>query len=53
MRTSLSMGLPLMTLNRKLHNDMEFLFGKTESGMTTANEDALNHFNREDIEEFM
>lgn len=42
-----------MTLNRKLHNDMEFLFGKTESGMTTANEDALNHFNRDDIEEFM
>ena len=47
------MGLPLMTLNRKLHNDMEFLFGKTQSGMTTSNTDALNHYNRDDVEEFM
>ena len=47
------MGLPLMTLNRKLANDMAYLFGKTESGMTTENEDALNHFKRDDVEEFM
>ncbi|MFR7746240.1 MAG: 4Fe-4S binding protein [Eggerthellaceae bacterium] len=47
------MGLPLMTLNRKLHHDMEHLFGKTQSGMTTNNTDALNHYNRDDIEEFM
>lgn len=47
------MGLPLMTLNRKLANDMAFLFGKTESGMTTNNIDTLNHFDRNDLEEFM
>ena len=47
------MGLPLMTLNRKLANDMAFLFGKTESGMTTNNIDSLNHFDRNDLEEFM
>ena len=47
------MGLPLMTVNRKLTNDMQLLFGKTESGMTTENDDALNHFDRNDIEEFM
>lgn len=47
------MGLPLMTINRKLTNDMHLLFGDNESGMTDHNEDALNHFNRDDVEEFM
>lgn len=47
------MGLPLMTLNRKLSKDMEDLFGKSESGMTSENVDALNHFSRDDVEEFM
>ena len=47
------MGLPLMTLNRKLSNDMQLLFGESGSGLTTDNIDALNHFDRNDQEEFM
>ncbi len=47
------MGLPLMTLNRKLSNDMALLFNTSDSGMTTDHEDALNHYSVNDQEEFM
>ena len=47
------MGLPLMTITRKLTKDMETLFGEFESGMTADNPDALVHFSTDDVEEFM
>lgn len=47
------MGLPLMALNRELVKDMNELFGEYESGMTTENPDVLNHYDLNDLEEFM
>lgn len=47
------MGLPLMSLNRKLIKDMNTLFGEFEAGMGDEGPDVLRTYKLDDVEEFM
>jgi ferredoxin len=47
------MGLPLMEVNRKFIKDLSVLFAAGEEGLTDELDNALGHYDVNDVEEFM